>query len=71
MSRRKPATMPIRVHDLVWFDWKGFRNVSPVLAVNRTTVRVAVSEGEKLLPKSRVIDHEPTQALAGTGAEDE
>jgi hypothetical protein len=46
-------------HDLVWFDWKGCRCVSPILAVNRATVRVVVSDGERLLLKSRVLEHDP------------
>lgn len=49
----------LRVHDLVWFDWNGFRCVSPILAVNRKTVRVVISEGERLLPKDRILEHDP------------
>jgi hypothetical protein len=44
-----------RIGDLVWFIWDGFRCVSPVLSVNRTSVRVAVSAGERLLPRSRIV----------------
>lgn len=49
----------IRIHDLVWFDWGGFRCVSPVYAVNNKTVRVVISDGERLLRKDRIIEHDP------------
>lgn len=40
--------------DLVWFMWRGFLCVSPVLRLNRVTVTVATSAGERRIQKARV-----------------
>ena len=44
----------LKYGDLVWFKWRGYLCLSPVLKVNRDTVTVAVSAGRRRMPKTRV-----------------
>ena len=46
--------MTFRRGMIVWFYWRGYLSCSPVLKVSPTTVTVAVSDGERRLPKARV-----------------
>lgn len=45
----------MRRGETVFFMWKGLLNCSPILKMNRSTVTVAVSDGERMIPKGKIL----------------